>query len=113
MLGSNIGAIRSLHFSHDGQYLAAAGKIYHLMSYDGCCIGNIIYFTQSPLTLYTSMKRSTLNQVKSLTCLAILPVSVSVSMNITSNLIFTIYKYVAFTPEDQSLYIANADERVG
>jgi hypothetical protein len=27
VLGSNVGAIRSLHYSHDGQYLAAAGTL--------------------------------------------------------------------------------------
>lgn len=28
VLGSNVGAIRSLHYSNDGQYLAAAGNIH-------------------------------------------------------------------------------------
>jgi WD40 repeat protein len=28
VLGSNVGAIRSLHYTHDGQYLAAAGTYF-------------------------------------------------------------------------------------
>lgn len=44
VLGANIGAIRSLHFSHDGQYLAAAGNIYiiscHMMD---IVFGNIVH----------------------------------------------------------------------
>jgi hypothetical protein len=48
--------------------------------------------------------------VKLLTCLVISRVSVSVSvqcLNIVSNI------SAAFTPDDQSLYIANSDESVG
>lgn len=72
VLGSNIGAIRSLHFSHDGQHLAAAEPIDFVHIYE--------------------TKHFESSQVIDM---------------------FGDIAGVSFTPEDQSLYIANADERVG
>ncbi|KAL9556746.1 hypothetical protein MBANPS3_001727 [Mucor bainieri] len=72
VLGSHVGAIRSLHYSNDGQYLAAAEPIDFVH----------IYETQT----YNS------SQVIDM---------------------FGDIAGVSFTPEDQSLFIANTDERVG
>lgn len=34
VLGSNVGAIRSLHYSHDGHYLAAAGTLIEIFIFN-------------------------------------------------------------------------------
>ncbi|GAA5798794.1 hypothetical protein HPULCUR_004200 [Helicostylum pulchrum] len=72
VLGSNVGAIRSLHYSHDGQYLAAAEPIDFVHIYE--------------------------------------------TNNYESSQVIDMFGDIAgvsFTPEDQSLYIANANDKLG
>ncbi|KAG2193712.1 hypothetical protein INT47_013180 [Mucor saturninus] len=72
VLGSNIGAIRSLHYSHDGHYLAAAEPIDFVHIYE-----TEHYESSQVIDMFGDIAG------------------------------------VSFTPEDQSLYIANANEQLG
>ncbi|CAO3681474.1 unnamed protein product [Umbelopsis vinacea] len=72
VLRANIGAIRSLHFSNDGHYLAAAEPLDFVHIYDATT------FDQSQVIDF-----------------------------------FGEIAGVSFTPDDKSIYIANADDRVG
>lgn len=63
VLGSNIGAIRSLHYSHDGQYLAAAGT-YKKEARIIIIIINKTLYIQNLLILCIFTKQRTMNQVK-------------------------------------------------
>ncbi|KAI9361541.1 hypothetical protein BD770DRAFT_441538 [Pilaira anomala] len=72
VLGSNVGAIRSLHYSHDGQYLAAAEPIDFVHLYE-----TKHYESSQVIDMFGDIAG------------------------------------VSFTPEDQSLYIANANDKLG
>ncbi|GAA5814579.1 hypothetical protein MFLAVUS_008078 [Mucor flavus] len=72
VLGSNVGAIRSLHYSHDGRYLAAAEPIDFVHIYE-----TNHYESSQVIDMFGDIAG------------------------------------VSFTPEDQSLYIANANDKLG
>jgi WD40 repeat protein len=118
VLRANVGAIRSLHFSSDGRHLAVAGKNCTQVIYVASLL-LISIISSEPLDFVHIYDATTYEQSQVIdffgeiagVCKCLFIERPECQCH-TDSVRFG-YNNLAFTPDDNSLFIANADDRVG